>query len=61
MVEPGQSDQLAEAIKECIENDSLRIQRSEHGYHHVQQFNSEKLIDNFLSIVDEVLNQNEKK
>jgi glycosyltransferase involved in cell wall biosynthesis len=61
MVEPGRSDQLAAAIKECIENDSLRIKKSKHGYQHVQQFNSEELIDNFLSIVDEVIDQNEKK
>jgi glycosyltransferase involved in cell wall biosynthesis len=61
MVAPGQSNQLAEALKECIENDFLRIQKSEHGYQHVQQFNADNLIDNFLRIVDEVIDQDEKK
>ncbi|MDY7394197.1 glycosyltransferase family 4 protein [Aureibaculum sp. 2210JD6-5] len=46
--------ELSEAIKECIKNSTLRIKKSKLGYKHVQQFNSDNLIDNFLNILKEV-------
>ncbi|MBJ2174572.1 glycosyltransferase family 4 protein [Aureibaculum sp. A20] len=54
MVEPNNSNALAKAIKECIQNDELRINKSKLGYQHVQQFNTDNLIDNFLNILKEV-------
>ncbi len=54
LVAPNDSEALAEGIKECIENTELRIKKSNFGYKHVQQFNSNNLIDNFLDILKEV-------
>ncbi len=55
LVEPGNPNQLAEAIKECMDNPKKRIEKSEYGYEFVQQFNSDNLITNFLKIIDEVI------
>lgn len=61
LVEPNNPMQLANALQECIENTELRLEKSNAGYAHVQQFNSEKLVENFLHIVDKVIDQDEKK
>lgn len=55
LVEPSNSKQLADAIKDCIQNPKKRIEKSEYGYQFVQRFNSDNLIDNFLKIVDEAI------
>lgn len=54
LVEPENSKQLAEALKECIDNPKLRLEKSTYGYEFVQRFNSDNLISNFLKIIDEV-------
>ena len=56
LVEPGNPEQLAIAIKECIENRELRLKKSVHGYEFVQRFNSDHLIENFLRIIDNTNN-----
>jgi glycosyltransferase involved in cell wall biosynthesis len=55
LVEPGNQEQLAKAIKDCIDNPKNRIEKSEYGYEFVQRFNSDNLISNFLKIMDEVV------
>ena len=51
LVPPQNPDELAKAIVQCIEDRTLRIQKSNHGLQYVTRFNSEDLINNFLSIL----------
>lgn len=58
LVEPGNSKQLAEAIKDCINNPKKRIEKSKYGYQFVQRFKSDNLVDNFLKIIDDTVSKN---
>lgn len=60
LVEPGNPNQLAKAIKECIDNPKKRIEKSTYGYQFVQKFNSDNLVDNFLKIIDKVVEGSQK-
>jgi len=52
LVEPDSPCKLAEAIKECILNPSMRLQKRNHGLEYVTKFDSEELFKNFLEKIN---------
>lgn len=54
LVNPDSPKDLARAIRECISNPNLRLEKRNYALKFVRNFNSEKLVGNFLNIVDEV-------
>ena len=48
----GDALALAQALTECIENEELRRQKTENGLQFCQQFFKEKLLRNFVDILD---------
>ncbi|MCK0132259.1 glycosyltransferase family 4 protein [Flavobacteriaceae bacterium F08102] len=51
LIEPGNPQELSRAIKECIENEKMRLEKIENGFKHVQTLDSRYLIENFKNIL----------
>jgi glycosyltransferase involved in cell wall biosynthesis len=56
LVNPGKPHLLANAILESIENNDLRLRKKNHAYSHVKQFGSDRLIDNFIDLMNTIQN-----
>ncbi|MEZ4903995.1 MAG: glycosyltransferase family 4 protein [Spirosomataceae bacterium] len=52
LVESGQVEALAAAIKECIENPKLRLQKAERGRSFIQKFSKDEMLRNFVEMLN---------
>lgn len=54
LAEPGNVSSLADCLRECIANPSLRMQKQVHAYDYVRRtFDKEKMLKDFLAMVEE--------
>jgi glycosyltransferase involved in cell wall biosynthesis len=53
LTEPGNADDLAAAIRECINGEAARLARSANGKKFIVRFSKEEMFRNFLSILAE--------
>ncbi|CAG5008025.1 D-inositol-3-phosphate glycosyltransferase [Dyadobacter sp. CECT 9275] len=53
LVPPGNAQELAAALVDCIKNDVLREVKIKNGLQHVKSFSEKKLLRNFISILSE--------
>lgn len=53
LTEPGNADDLAAAIRECINGEAARLARSANGKKFIVRFSKEEMFRNFLSILEE--------
>jgi glycosyltransferase involved in cell wall biosynthesis len=52
LVETGNARELADAIRDCIENEPERLKRSGNGKVYIQRFSKEKMLTQFLQILE---------
>jgi glycosyltransferase involved in cell wall biosynthesis len=53
LTEPGNADDLAAAIRECIGGEAVRLAKSANGKRFIGRFSKEEMFRNFLSILEE--------
>ena len=54
-VDPDDTDELIHAIRQVLDNEKLRTEMQEKGYHHAQQFRNEAIADNLMQVYRKVV------
>jgi len=54
LIESGNVEALAAAIKECIENSELRLQKAKNGRSFIQKFSKHEMLSNFVEMLQTV-------
>ncbi len=55
LVESGNDEQLAVAIRDCIQNTSLRLQKAQNGVNFIQKFSKDEMLRNFVEMLESVV------
>ena len=55
LIESGNTDMLSGAIKECIQNPELRLQKAQNGRIFIQKFSKDEMLRNFVEMLESVV------
>jgi glycosyltransferase involved in cell wall biosynthesis len=55
LTEPNNAQNLASAIRECIEKPALRLQKAENGRNFIKKFSKDQMLNSFVEMLAEVV------
>ena len=55
LVESGNAEMLADAVRECIQHPELRLQKALNGRNFIQKFSKDEMLRNFVEMLESVV------
>ncbi|MFN3381658.1 MAG: glycosyltransferase, partial [Runella zeae] len=51
LIEPSNAQDLANAIEECIQNPTLRLEKAQNGRNFIRKFSKDEMLRNFVEML----------
>jgi glycosyltransferase involved in cell wall biosynthesis len=55
LIESGNAEMLADAVRECIQHPEIRLQKAQNGRNFIQKFSKDKMLRNFVEMLESVV------